>query len=91
MPIQVNASVTAARGTSSSARVNELISDGETATPASTTNGTISQTSWTSSSGTLSTVISTRTAASRCRSGSRQCTVPQPMPLAIEPDAPGRR
>ena len=69
MPIQVKASVTAARGTSSSASVNELISDGETATPASTTNGTIIQTSSTISSGMLSTVSSTRTTASRCRSG----------------------
>ena len=58
VPIQVNASVTAARGTSSSARVKELIRDGDTATPASTTNGTISQTSRTSTSGTVSTVSS---------------------------------
>ena len=37
--------------------------------------------------GRCSTVSSTSTPASRRRSGSRQCTVPQPMPLAIEPSA----
>src|SRR3954451_25054035 len=55
VPIQVNASVTAARGTSSSANVNELIRDGDTATPATTTNGIITQISPMSSRGTLST------------------------------------
>src|SRR6185369_16760924 len=75
VPIQVNASVTTARGTSTSARVNELISDGETATPASTTNGTITQMSRTSISGMLHTVSSTSTPANRWRNGSRQRTV----------------
>src|SRR4051794_12324440 len=65
VPIQVNASVTAERGTSTSARVNELISDGETATPASTTNGIITQMSPINARGTVSTVSSARTAASR--------------------------
>src|ERR671913_314241 len=82
VPIQVNASVTADRGTSSSASVNELISDGETAIPASTTNGPSTPTPVPAGGGTPSTVMGRSGAASRGRGGSRQGPVPQPMPLA---------
>ena len=67
--------------------MNELIRDGETASPASTTIGIITHTSRPSASGRLSTVSTPRTTTSRCRSGCRQCTYPHPMPLAIEPTA----
>src|SRR5687768_18321438 len=44
VPIQVNASVTDARGTSTSARVNELMRASDTATCGTRTKRTISQT-----------------------------------------------